>query len=84
MICLSNDKNTNDKTTIVVEKETRDKLDELATRKQTLNDIIKILISGYNASEVFEEAEVPESGRVRLTRAAGKVIEWRIKGADTT
>ena len=40
----------------------------------------------YDSKEVpkqvqagFEEAQVPENGRIRLTKAAGKVIEWRIK-----
>ena len=31
------------------------------------------------AGNGFEELQVPANGRVRLTRAAGKIIEWRIK-----
>jgi len=27
----------------------------------------------------FETAQVPENGRIRLTKAGGKLIEWRIK-----
>lgn len=69
----------NDKTTIQVDTDIRDRLDKLAVRKQPLNDVIKRLLDNTTYFGKFEENQVPENGRVRLTKAAGKLIEWRIK-----
>lgn len=54
------------------------RLNDLATRKQPLRDVIRNLLNS-NTYNKLEEAKVPANGRVRLTKAGGKIIEWRIK-----
>jgi len=41
----------NSKTTIAIHKETREKLAAIATKDQTFDDILKILISSWNESK---------------------------------
>ena len=41
----------NTKTTIAIQKETREKLAVIAKKDQTFDDIIKILISSWNESK---------------------------------
>lgn len=73
-------------TTVQIYKSDLAKLNDIADRAQPLRDVIRnILVCAFDklkqpsSDAIFETATVPANGRVRLTKAGGKTIEWRIK-----
>lgn len=65
-------------TTIQIYREDLDKLNSRAKKTDNLRDILSNCINGTDKGD-FEEAHVPEGGRFKLSKAAGKTIEWRVK-----
>ena len=71
-----------EKTTIQIDKDVKDILDTMGSRKESLNDIVKRLIekSKQVSNDSFKIAVVDSHGKATISRTlAGKTIEWREK-----